>query len=461
MNYEYENFANDEGMLPIGEIIESLARSDINGVDLYEAIARILLCHSFPDANAAQYMWYMRVSMPEMDRRLRLEDATLKIAIDAPMALTSLKAKNLRRGSEKQRNILRQLMEASLICILYVLITRRDPGVSHLFNGEFNLFSDIDSVVSAYCHHKVKRAFPFQAGHMDDEEQRMLIQFANFARVALLLMPLPKKAILLELVTKVAESSSRRYVCGNGQTAFVSRRVAIYEVTAKIPPPSRPFRSVFRKARPQRDDSSEDEAGDADERSDAGAAGDSGAFSDAESVLPELPETELSPMVASGGIASIPHYHYPPLPFSNQPFSNQPPNAFSFLASFELSGFLEPPATHFQSHASHNNSNNSNHSRNPEPVVTYCWSQFESKPSLQAPEPYSNSLFLERVDDSGRHLELFDFEEQGAFSWEPKCDGSVNFDAAATSPRRKKPKQEACGQYDSSFIDDLNAINCR
>jgi len=246
----------------VGQQLLDLALSSLTGTELYSQIIEILLQSSF-STNASQYRPYLSVSMAEMDSRLQIEGASLKIAIEAPMSARILSAKDLRRGSEKKRNELRQLFETALVSLLFVSIIRNDPKISHLVPQGFFLFRSFEEVSSAYSHHKVKRVFPFNVGPIDDIEKEKLLLFANLAKVTLLLMPLPKKAILLELVTKVAENGSVRYVCGNGQTPFVSRRVAIYEVTADIPPPSRPFRSVFRKQKTIDED--EDSEGDQNE----------------------------------------------------------------------------------------------------------------------------------------------------------------------------------------------------
>jgi hypothetical protein len=52
---------------------------------------------------------------------------------------------------------------------------------------------------------------------LDNEELYKLLEFANFMKVSLLLLPAKgKKAHLLDLVTRITEGKHAKYVCGGG-----------------------------------------------------------------------------------------------------------------------------------------------------------------------------------------------------------------------------------------------------
>ena len=64
----------------------------------------------------------------------------------------------------------------------------------------------------------------------EEDERIKLMYFANYMKYAqALLPPKQKKAHLLDMVTRRTEGSTKKYVCGGGQTAATGRRVLIYE----------------------------------------------------------------------------------------------------------------------------------------------------------------------------------------------------------------------------------------
>ena len=65
---------------------------------------------------------------------------------------------------------------------------------------------------------------------LDSVEIEKLLDFCNFMKIGLLLQPAKgHKGHLLDLITKITEGRSTKYICGGGQSLATTRRVQIYE----------------------------------------------------------------------------------------------------------------------------------------------------------------------------------------------------------------------------------------
>jgi len=90
-----------------------------------------------------------------------------------------------------------------------------------------------------------KDVHEFTGYRYDVNERRKLVHFANFMKVTLLLYSTkskPPKAHILDLVTRVCETKSSKYVLGSGRTNFTARRVKLYERFTGTTPRERPPR---------------------------------------------------------------------------------------------------------------------------------------------------------------------------------------------------------------------------
>jgi hypothetical protein len=127
--------------------------------------------------------------------------------------------------TEEDKAILNQLH--IVLRTTYVLILSYNPENRALF------FKNADELKSHYP----------QFRDQDDEELRFLLNFRNYMKLALKIIP-PRlaKQLLLKVVARL-EGSGREYITGGGQKQCVTRRVQIYEKEGDVQPEKRPDRN--------------------------------------------------------------------------------------------------------------------------------------------------------------------------------------------------------------------------
>lgn len=199
----------------LGEIFQEVASNKSFGsVATYRLIVDFLLERSFgPDILPCKAR--IMELMPELDRLLlsatTMQARTLKIVLDV--------AKLTKVNREQESRL---VYEAAFIVLYYCHIIRETESMATPPYVPF--YKSYEDIHKQFGHLK-----EFQSVDIGELEQRKLVSFANFMKVALLLMPKPKKAHLLDLVTRISEGRSAKYITGSGQTILTARRVQIFQ----------------------------------------------------------------------------------------------------------------------------------------------------------------------------------------------------------------------------------------
>lgn len=201
-----------------GEIFKEMGESgSLVGPRLFEEIVNVLLEKCFsPDVHSLRDR--VLEVMPDMDALLlqsNLQTRSLKIAVDIG------KLAKINREQES-----RLIYEAALIVLLYIHVLRGTPLTYPVSVG---MFKSYDEIFEQY-----KGCKEFTTYDILEMEQRKLLSFSNIMKVALVLMPKPKKAHLLDLVTRIAEGRQAKYITGSGQTILTARRVQIFQTQSGI-----------------------------------------------------------------------------------------------------------------------------------------------------------------------------------------------------------------------------------
>jgi hypothetical protein len=197
-----------------GEIFEEIATSiDLDQFSLYRLIVDILLEKSF-GSDVQSIRQRLLDIMPEMDRQLLLSSSqtrSLRIVLDIA---------HLNKVNRELE--CRLIHEAAFIILMYIHVIRKtDIMVTPPDIKFYHTYAEIHSI---FCRQK-----EFAAYEVGELEQRKLLYFANIMKVALLLMQKPKKAHLLDLVTRICEGRLVKYITGSGQTVLTARRVHIFQ----------------------------------------------------------------------------------------------------------------------------------------------------------------------------------------------------------------------------------------
>eukprot|EP01035_Chromulina_nebulosa_P020744 gene20744-26896_t len=164
--------------------------------------------------------------MPDMDKQLRDANSTsrtLKIALDVG---------KLHKVNREQEH--RLIVEAAFIVLMYIHVIRNTLTID---TPKVKFYTNYEDVLATYGMFK-----DFQSIDISEIEQKKLVYFANFMKISVLVMQKPKKAHLLDLVTRMAEGRVTKYITGSGQTPFTARRVHIFEVESGVKPTPRPPR---------------------------------------------------------------------------------------------------------------------------------------------------------------------------------------------------------------------------
>lgn len=206
------NAHNISHRLP-GEMIEAIGRNlNIQGPDLYRELMNVLCDKSFGNEILMFKDEVIQV-MSEMEKQLlgaNMQTRQLKIVLDIA---------NLHKVNREQEY--RLVYEAAFVCLMYIHIMRHNI---HAAPSGITFYQSYPEIFAIFSNTK-----EFQGNDIGEYEQRKLLSFANFMRISLLLMQKPKKAHLLDLVTRISEGKMAKYITGSGQTHFTSRRVHIFE----------------------------------------------------------------------------------------------------------------------------------------------------------------------------------------------------------------------------------------
>jgi hypothetical protein len=174
--------------------------------ELYQSIVSTLLHECFTD-EATPVAAMLLQAMPLLDNQLSSSTPTsrkLKISIDVARFVGFHDIAIMKREDEQ-----RLIFEVALL----ILLSLRNDFVTCPY----------PSVAQLIAHYP-------EFENQDEAELGKLMHFANFMTYAqILLPPKQRKAHLLDIVTRAVEGSSKKYVCGGGQTAATARRVLIYE----------------------------------------------------------------------------------------------------------------------------------------------------------------------------------------------------------------------------------------
>ena len=208
--------------LLLGEIFESIGtKNELSIPELYQCIVDLLVEKSF--SSEVSYLRDKIIDiLPEIDRQLlssSIYGRQLKIVLDV------CKLHKVNREQES-----RLIYEAAMIVLLYMHILRntnmsQPPAITF-----YTSYSELLTVFE-----EQKDLHPQAATcEVSENEQRRLLTFANIMKVALLLMSKPKKAHLLDLVTRISEGRNAKYITGSGQTAQTARRVMIFQYESGI-----------------------------------------------------------------------------------------------------------------------------------------------------------------------------------------------------------------------------------
>mmetsp|Transcript_5718 Transcript_5718/g.5131 ORF Transcript_5718/g.5131 Transcript_5718/m.5131 type:complete len:437 (-) Transcript_5718:128-1438(-) len=214
------------GLMTPGEYLDNIAHNEeINFPDIYYYICECLFDKSFSSEIYFMKDKIMEI-MPDMDKQLRDANAasrTLKIALDVG---------KLHKVNREQEH--RLIVEAAFIVLMYIHVIRNT-----LTNDtpKVKFYTNYEDVLTTYGMFK-----DFESIDISEIEQKKLIYFANFMKISVLVMQKPKKAHLLDLVTRMAEGRVTKYITGSGQTPFTARRVYIFEVESGVKPTPRPPR---------------------------------------------------------------------------------------------------------------------------------------------------------------------------------------------------------------------------
>jgi hypothetical protein len=200
---------------------KALYTENIQGDRLYDQILSTLETDCF-DAEVAYTLPYLRECLPLYEQRCHE-------VLEKKMGLAHEVAKSV--GFEEMSK-LKRYKQARLIfesAMTLFLSYRRDL----IEDAGVSLYRTVPELLEKY---------PEFADQMD-LELNLLLEFANYMKVVLMLLPPKgKKAHLLEIVTRLTEGKTAKYVCGGGQTPATNRRVKIYEEEGGNKPAPRPFR---------------------------------------------------------------------------------------------------------------------------------------------------------------------------------------------------------------------------
>lgn len=198
------------GQVQPAECWRALKERPISEEELYHQIAITLCNYSFSPECSTRLGPYLERAMPLLDQQLRAATHThrkLKIAYDVAKLVGLEDISTLKRQEESKL-----IFESALVVLLS-------------FRG------DILSVAQIFPYASLKEFLAHypEFNGLDQDEQMRLFDFANYIKFSMVLLnPKGKKAHLLDMVTRITEGKRAKYVCGGGQTAPTSRRVAIY-----------------------------------------------------------------------------------------------------------------------------------------------------------------------------------------------------------------------------------------
>jgi hypothetical protein len=143
------------------------------------------------------------------------------------LAFFGLNTRGLRKHEE-----LRMFMEAAFLLICYRNNVHEETH-----------YNDIDSLKDAY-------GAEFFKG-MEEEEAYKLLKYRNFMQIAVrYINPRQNKDYLLDLVTRLAEGSTVRYVPGSGATLPTRNRIEIFRKEGNVPKTKRPTRHTDTECKP-------------------------------------------------------------------------------------------------------------------------------------------------------------------------------------------------------------------
>jgi hypothetical protein len=193
---DWERLLNNQN-----EIIDSAAVAEIGEVILSKCLSSAvsenenLLLEAIP-------------ALGEALRTTRPENRTLKLTMEVAKSVGYNDIYFAKRTDEK-----RLMFEMALIVIYY--LTKK------YFNRPY---ADMSAFLSAYPELS-------QSWGISDGERVKLFHFANFMRCSQRLLPVVnrKRAHLMDLVTRLTEGYTVKYITGSGQTRSTSLRVLCYE----------------------------------------------------------------------------------------------------------------------------------------------------------------------------------------------------------------------------------------
>jgi hypothetical protein len=200
---------------------KSLYTKGVQGDKLYDTITTILENECF-DPEVEYTIPYLRKCLPLYEKRCHeVIEKKMSVAYDIAKSVGFNEMAKLKRYKQA-----RVIFESAMTLLLSF---RRDL----IDQAGITLFRSVPELLEKYP----------EFSDQLDVELNLLLEFANYMKVVLLLLPPKgKKAHLLEIVTRLTEGKNAKYVCGGGQTPATARRVKIYEEEGGNKPAARPFR---------------------------------------------------------------------------------------------------------------------------------------------------------------------------------------------------------------------------
>jgi len=199
-----------------GDKLDKLACSCFEGEHLHHRMVELLLSHGFSQQVRTMKELVCHV-IPAMEKKMRSDRG-----ITFDIARKFAEENRVYDSNEKftYNDESRLFFEAVQLALLYILNRR---------NNSCKLYNNYGEVRACYSDPLFKE--------VNEDEKNKIVQFANFMKAALLLVPNPsyKRKWLIELVYRVAEFKTERgYVTGSGMTDSTRRRKVIYEKESEL-----------------------------------------------------------------------------------------------------------------------------------------------------------------------------------------------------------------------------------